>query len=119
MTFEHPAWRPIAGALTAINLMGIGWAAAMTEPAHAVVHGVLAVAFGLGGRHLQQRRVDEERRQLGPGAPQAGLLAREAEMDGLRQELMEAQERLDFAERVLARTPEVRVPEARRPDPGP
>jgi hypothetical protein len=36
------------------------------------------------------------------------LEALEGEMSNLRQELSEAQERLDFAERVLAQRPEMR-----------
>jgi hypothetical protein len=42
------------------------------------------------------------------GDVEARLDALELEMTNLRQELAEAQERLDFAERVLAQQPETR-----------
>lgn len=46
MTFRASVWRLIAIGLSAINLVGIGLAAASGEPWHATVHAVLAVAFG-------------------------------------------------------------------------
>jgi chromosome segregation ATPase len=48
------------------------------------------------------------RRVPDAGEDQARLEALEAEMGDLRRELGEAQERLDFAERVLAQGPDAR-----------
>jgi len=47
-----------------------------------------------------------ERRELGGGDTRARLDAMEEELAGVRQELAEAQERLDFTERLLAKGPE-------------
>ena len=57
-------------------------------------------AFGLWAQHLRQ----------GPDGSegQARFEVLEAEMGNLRRELSELQERLDFAERVLAQGPESR-----------
>jgi hypothetical protein len=100
MTFKPAIWYPIAVALSAINLAGVGFAAGQAEPWHATIHAALALAFGLWARRLRQ----------GPGGSevQARLEALEAEVSKLQQELSETQERLDFAERVLAQGPEAR-----------
>jgi hypothetical protein len=98
MTFKPALWRPIAVGLSAINLAGVGYAAGATEPWHAAVHAALALAFGLWAQRLGPL----------PGAslPDARLEVLEGEVADLRQELSEAQERLDFAERLLAQGPE-------------
>jgi hypothetical protein len=49
-----------------------------------------------------------ERREMGGGDTQARLDAMEQELATVRQELSEAHERLDFAERLLAKGPEAR-----------
>ena len=107
MTFKPAIWYPIAVVLSVINLVGVGFA---TGPWHAGTHAALAVAFGLWAQRLR----------LGPrgSEPQARLEALEAEVSKfealeaqvskLRQEVSEAQERLDFAERLLAQGPETR-----------
>jgi hypothetical protein len=94
MTFKPALWYPIALALSAINLVGAGFALRPVEPLHASIHAGLAVAFWLWAQRLRQ----------GPGASdlQAGLEDLALEMNNLRQELSETQERLDFAERLLA-----------------
>ena len=97
MTFKPTIWYPIAGVLVAINLLGAGFAAGSAEPWHATVHAALALAFGLWARRLRQ----------GPGESELqnrleALEALELEVSNLRQELGETQERLDFAERLLA-----------------
>jgi hypothetical protein len=102
MTFRPALWRPIAIGLSAINLVAVGFAAASAEPWHAGVHATLALAFGLWA---QRMRLAQPRPVLDG---EARFEALEAEVSGLRQELTEAQERLDFAERVLARGPETR-----------
>ncbi len=92
MTFKRTIWYPIAVVLSAFNLVGVGLYAA--DPWHASIHGALALAFGMWALRLRQ----------GPGGGElpARLEALEAEVSQLRQELSETQERLDFAERVLA-----------------
>jgi len=108
MTFKTATWYPIAIVLSALNLVGAGFAIAQAEPVHATVHVVVAGAFGLWARHLLLRP-----RQLGGDELQGGELqdrleALEFEVSKLRQELGETQERLDFAERLLARDAETR-----------
>ena len=104
MTFKPAIWYPIAAVLSVINLVGAGFAVGQAEPGHAAIHVALAGAFGLWAQRLRPRR--------GGSELQPGLAALEAEVSKLRQELSEAQERLDFAERLLAQGPE-----ARRVDP--
>ena len=98
MTFKPALWQPIAVALSAINLVFVGLAAGSAEPWHAGVHAALALAFGLWAQRLR----------WGPGGGelQPRLEALEFEVSNLRRELSETQERLDFAERVLAQRPE-------------
>lgn len=100
MTPKPSIWRPIALGLVVINLLGLGWAAAKGEPAHAAVHVVLALACAWWAARL---------RRLPGAAGDPDQLERLAtEVDALRRELSETQERLDFAERVLAQRPESR-----------
>ena len=110
MTFKPAIWHPITVALSAINLVGIGLAAGAGEPWHAGVHVALAGVFALAARHLRQSLTNREN--------QAELDEVELELRGLRQELIEAQERLDFAERMLTQGLEPRRMEAERRDPG-
>ena len=100
MTFKTWPWRPIAVVLSGINLVAAGFAAASAEPWHAGIHVALALAFGLWALRLQQRPGGSER--------QAQLDVLEAELSNLRGELSEAQERMDFVERLVAREPESR-----------
>jgi len=93
MTFKPRIWYPIAAALSAVNVVAVWFAAVPGEPAHATIHAVLAVGFGLWAQRLRPRsrssRLEERIDPL------------ELEVDELRQALAETQERLDFAERVL------------------
>jgi hypothetical protein len=106
MTFKPATWYPIAVVLSVINLVSAGFAAGQAEPSHGAIHVALALAFGFWARRLRQG--------LGGTALPAGhealaaLEALEAEMGKLRQELSETQERLDFAERMLAQGRETR-----------
>jgi hypothetical protein len=109
MTFKPAIWHPITVALSAINLVGVGLAAAGGETWHAGLHVVLAGAFALAARHLGRR--------LSGSETQAELGEVEVELAGLRQELIEAQERLDFAERMLAQGLEPRRVEVERKQP--
>jgi hypothetical protein len=100
MTFKPGIWYPIAVVLSVVNLLGAGFAAGQAQPWHATIHAALALAFGLWAQRLRQ----------GPGGSEvpARLEALEVEVSKLRQELSETQERLDFAERLLAQAPETR-----------
>ena len=100
MTFKPAVWFPIAIVLSAVNLVGVGFAAASAEPWHASIHAALALGFGLWAQRLRRGPVASE-------LP-ARLEALEVEVSNVRRELTEAQERLDFAERVLAQGPEGR-----------
>ena len=105
MTFRPALWRPIALTVTALNLAGAGFAIAGAEPVHASVHVALALAFGYWAHRLRGRGA------RGEESPRLEQL--EADFAELRGELGEAQERIDFIERVLAREAE-----PRRVDPG-
>ena len=94
MTFKPSLWRPIAGVLSVLNLVGVGFAAGAAEPWHAGGHAALALAFGLWAQRLQQTPR--------PSEGEDRLEALEIEVGNLRGELNEAQERLDFTERLLA-----------------
>jgi hypothetical protein len=98
MTFKPAVWYPIAVVLSGINLAAVWFAAQPAEPLHATTHAALALAFGLWAQRLRQRR--------GAGDPQTRFDVFEAEVGKLRQELSEAQERLDFAERLLTQRPD-------------
>jgi hypothetical protein len=97
MTFNPRIWTPIARLLTAVNVAAVYFAAQATEPVHATAHGVLAVAALLWSERLRVRGLhalmESEEEELG---------ALPGEMNDVRHELAEMQERLDFAERMLA-----------------
>jgi hypothetical protein len=98
MTFKPAIWRPIAIVLSIANLVSVAFATGPGEALHATIHAGLALAFGVWAQRLR------------PGASESDFPARldalEGEVSQLRQELGEAQERLDFAERLLAQGPE-------------
>lgn len=108
MTFKSAVWRPIAMGLSGLNLVGVGLAAGAAEPWHAGIHAVLALAFAMWSQRLGRGSV--------PGVLPAGLQELEAEVNSLRGEMIEIQERLDFTERMLAQGAETRRvgPEAER-----
>jgi len=104
MTFKPAVWRPIAAVLSVANLVAVGFAAGSAEPWHATIHAGLALAFGAWAQRLGRAPAP---------LPQADGQIEElaAEVDQLRGELAEAQERLDFAERMLARESSPRRPD--------
>jgi hypothetical protein len=106
MRFKPAIWYPIAVVLSVLNLVGIGFALGAYEPWHAALHAALALAFGFWARRLRRRRGGSELQT--PLEALEAFEALEAEVSQLRQELGETQERLDFAERVLAQGPEAR-----------
>jgi hypothetical protein len=103
MTFKPSIWFPIAVVLSAVNLVAVGFTAGTGEPWHTGGHAALALAFGLWAQRLRQRPQGGE-----GGDSDTRLEALEAEVSNLRGELTETQERLDFAERVMAQQPETR-----------
>lgn len=94
MTFKPAIWYPIAVVLSVVNVVAVGFAARPAEPIHATVHAALALAFGLWAQRLRRGPAENE-------LP-ARLEELEVDFSRLRQELSETQERLDFAERLLA-----------------
>ena len=105
MTFKPSTWYPVAVALSALNLVGVGFAAQPGEALHVAAHAALALAFGVWAQRLS-RRADQP--ELG-GSPEP----LELEMSRMRDELNELQERLDFTERMLAQGQKPREPDAR------
>ena len=96
MTFNPRFWHPAALVLTALNLVGVGQAAAVAEPWHAGIHAVLGLAFWSWAQRLRQRTAT---------SPELSHFdALELEVGELRRELGEAQERLDFTERMLGQS---------------
>jgi hypothetical protein len=104
MTFKPAVWRPIAAVLSVANLVAVGFAAATAEPWHATIHAGLALAFGAWAQRLGRTPA-----ALPDSEGRFDDLA--AEVDQLRGELAEAQERLDFTERMLARESSPRRPD--------
>jgi predicted outer membrane protein len=108
MSFKRGIWLPIAIVLGLVNVAAAGYAAGSDEPWHAAVHAVLALAFGSWAQRLRSGPTESNRESR-----LDGLEDLELEVTQLRQELSEAQERLDFAERMLAQGAEARRAEPR------
>lgn len=112
MTFKPRIWYPIAVLLAVGNVFAAGVVAG--EPWHAGAHAALALAFGMWAQRLRQRR-DQAEDRASVEAPEGDRLELlEDELSRLRQELSEAQERLDFTERMLAQRPDPRRVEPER-----
>jgi hypothetical protein len=106
VTFKPATWRPIAGLLTAANLIAAGFAMGSAEPLHAGVHVALALAFGWWAQRLRPGAGESESL---PGSESLERLeAVEDEVNNLRREHSDTQERIDFAERLLAQRSETR-----------
>jgi len=102
--------------LGVVNLVAVAFAVGPVPPWHATIHAAFAVAFVLWAQRLRQRKADNAREaQL--DAPE-GMEELEAEVDMLRQELSEMQERVDFAERMLAQRTDARPIDPRSHGPG-
>ena len=106
MTFKPAIWTPIAAVLSVLNLVAVGFAAGQPEPWHAGGHAALALGFGLWAQRLRQRSQGSELQ--GSAEVFEAIDGLEAEVNKLRQELGEVQERLDFTERMLAQGSESR-----------
>lgn len=109
MTFNPKTWYPIAVLLGLLNLAGMGYALGVGEGTHAAAHVGLMLGSWAWARRLRERRdemPEDARVESGEGTERLEDL--EAEMDSMRRQLSETQERLDFAERMLAQRPEQR-----------
>jgi len=107
MTFKPAIWYPIAVLLSVGNLVAVAFATGSAPPWHASIHAALALAFGLWALRLRRQGSGGSELQAGREALDA-LDTLKAEVGMLRQEVSEMQERLDFAERLLAQRPEPR-----------
>ncbi|MGH7520745.1 MAG: hypothetical protein ACREMI_05670 [Gemmatimonadales bacterium] len=106
MTFKPTTWYPIAVLLAIANVVAAGFAAG--TPWHAGAHAALALGFGLWAQRLRQRRDQGEDDISREVVADDRIEALEGELSRLRNELSEAQERLDFTERMLAQRPDPR-----------
>lgn len=104
MTFKPAIWYPVAIVLSGLNMVGAGLAAGADEPMHAGIHAVVALAFWAWAERLRRARDVA----AAAGSEPERLESLELEVGQLRRELGEAQERLDFTERMLAQTMEAR-----------
>ena len=104
MWFKHRAWIPVAWLLCLGNVVSVWFAARPAEPWHATIHALLAVLFGLGAQRLAARS-DSRRDELKSEERQTleDLETRFGELDELKQRIGELEERVDFAERLLAK----------------
>lgn len=113
MALKPTTWYRIAVALTVLNLVGGGFALGSAEPEHAAIHVVVAMGFWAWARSLRRRfgeSASESESEIESDS-ESRLEVLSDEVNNLRRELNETQERLDFAERMLAR------PDGRRVDP--
>lgn len=103
MRFKPSIWYPISVILSALNVASIAFA--VGEPWHAMAHGGLAVGFALWAQRLKQRRDQGEAQPAIAAADADRVEVLESDLERMRQDLSEAQERLDFTERMLAQRP--------------
>ena len=108
MTFKPAIWYPIAVGLSVINLVLVGFAAVPAEPLHAATHAALALAFGLWAQRLRSGRgasdLQARLEALEGGESSEEVQALRDDLETVRREVSELNERVDFAERLLART---------------
>lgn len=110
MTFKPKLWYPIALVLGVANVASVWLAAAAAEAPHATLHAALGAAFLWWAQKLRHELRTGESPARGTADPEPLDL----EVAQLRRQLGEAEERLDFAERMLV---QLRDPEhaTRRP----
>src|SRR3972149_6298228 len=102
MIFKPATWSRIAVVLSVLNLVGAGFAVGQAETWHAAIHVALALGFGFWARLQQSPGGSELQDRVEALEAEASRVdALEIDVSRLRQELSEAQERLDFAERLL------------------
>src|SRR5262245_20088910 len=96
---KRSTWFPIAFVLSAVNLIWVPFS--LSEPGHAAAHLLLAAAFGAWTLKLRSGMADSARVE---NSEVVETLFNE--VNELRKELSDLQERLDFTERLLARQDE-------------
>lgn len=96
--------RRIAIVLSVINAGGLIAALGAGEPLHAFAHMAAGAGLLMWLRHIstQIRAGGDEYEQVADAADRERIAGLENEVDQLRRELAEAQERMDFTERMLA-----------------
>jgi hypothetical protein len=105
MLFQPVRLRYVAYALSVVNIAGTGYALGISEPLHAGVHAGLAALLGIWGWR-GSRRAHATRAFDADDRDRLEML--EEALLEQRREFAEAQERLDFAERMLAQSAERR-----------
>src|SRR5206468_1136265 len=87
-----------------INLVAAGFAFGAAEPRHAMAHTALALAFGLWAQRLRKGPGGSDLADLKHQLEQHAAALEDAQTTLANQstELAELQERVDFAERLLA-----------------
>ena len=109
MRFKPAVWFPIAGILAIVNIGATWFAARDAEPTHAMLHAALGVAFALWAERLRRRRIGDQNATVEDLQVQLDEIQAES-----RGQVAELEERLDFAERLLAqerKAQEVRPPQ--------
>jgi len=101
MAFKPDTWFPIAVALSIANLLGVPFY--LGQPAHAAAQLALAAGFGIWALRLRPTARAATRLET-----HEAVDALYSEVNELRRELNELQERLDFTERLLAQQGEAR-----------
>jgi hypothetical protein len=102
MWFKHRAWIPVAWLLALANLGAVWFAARPGETWHATAHALLAGLFAVGAQRLTARqRSGAQLEQLQQALDQNDQL--QQMVDGMQTRLVELEERVDFAERLLAK----------------
>jgi len=112
--FRHRAWIPVSWTMSMVNLGAVWFAAAPGEAAHATIHALLGIGFALGAERLRARA-----RAAAMVASLEETLDLNAHLQQMVEDLEsragELEERLDFADRLLAQQRSAEPPGA----PGP
>jgi hypothetical protein len=102
MWFKHRAWIPVAWLLALGNLAAVWFAAQPGEPLHAALHALLGAGFALGAQRLMARRRSAVHGDHVQDTLEQNEHLQQA-LDDMQPRLLELEERLDFAERLLTR----------------
>jgi hypothetical protein len=112
MALNPRIWYPIAALGSFLNVIAVAFAVQPASPWHATIHAALAVGFGVWAQQLRAR----QRPGVLEGATATELSALRDEVEDLRHQLGELEERMDFAERVLSQARDVQGLPNRKPD---
>ena len=110
MTFKPAFWRPIAIILSIVNIAGVVQALGAGEPMHAAGHVIVGLGLAAWIRRLNERARETRGERIAGSDQQTQIEGLENDLDQLRRELTETQERLDFAERMMAQRRSVPPP---------